>query len=103
MLLFVDLSKAFDCVGHALLLHLQHVGFSATTLEWVLDYLFGRTQCVSVDNNSSALVEVKMGVPQGSVLGPILFIIYMNDLCVGLDLAMVHLHADDTVLYTVAL
>ena len=67
MLLFVDLSKAFDCVDHALLLHLQRIGFSATTLKWVLDYSSGRTQCVSVDNNSSALVEVKMGVPHGSV------------------------------------
>lgn len=73
--LFVDLSKAFDCVDHALLLqHLQHISFSDATL------MSGRIQCVSVDNNSSALVEVKMGVPQGSILGPLLLIIYTNNM-----------------------
>ena len=90
-------------MNHDLLLQrLQHIGFSDITLKWFLNYLSGRTQCVAVDSSSSDLGEVKMGVPQGVDLGPILFTIYINNLCVGLDSARVHLYADDTVLYTSA-
>uniref|UniRef100_A0A3B3TFJ6 Reverse transcriptase domain-containing protein n=1 Tax=Paramormyrops kingsleyae TaxID=1676925 RepID=A0A3B3TFJ6_9TELE len=101
--LFIDLSKAFDTVDHHLLLQrLKSIGFSHTVLNWFSNYLSGRTQCVAVDNFISPLLVVIMGVPHGSVLGPVLFSIYINNL--GLDLipSKVHFYADDTILYTSA-
>lgn len=71
-------------------------------LSWFSNYLSGRTQCVALDNCTSSLLEVKMGVPQGSVLGPILFSIYINNLGRDLKQTKVHLYADDTILYTSA-
>lgn len=101
--LFIDLSKAFDSVDHGLLLQrLNCIGFSNPVLSWFSNYLTGRTQCVSIDNYNSVPLTVKTGVPQGSILGPILFSIYINDLGVGLNPAKVHLYADDTIIYTIA-
>jgi hypothetical protein len=101
--LFIDLSKAFDTVDHHLLLQrLQSIGFSTTVLSWFTNYLSGRTQCVALDNCTSSLLEVKMGVPQGSVLGPILFSIYINNLGRDLKQTKIHLYADDTIMYTSA-
>lgn len=102
--LFIDLSKAFDTVDHHLLLQrLQNIGFSSNVLKWFSNYLSGRTQCVALDNCTSSLLEVKMGVPQGSVLGPILFSIYINNLGFNLNQPKAHLYADDTILYTSAM
>lgn len=101
--LFIDLSKAFDTVCHDLLLErLKSIGFSPSVIKWFSNYLSGRTQCVTVGNCSSSSLEVKMGVPQGSILGPILFSIYINNLGAGLSPTKVHLYADDTILYTFA-
>lgn len=101
--IFIDLSKAFDTVDHDLLLkRLQRIGFSDTVLRWFSNYLSDRTQCIVIDNYTSTSLEVTMGVPQGSVLGPILFSLYLNDLGRDLKAAKVHLYADDTILYTTA-
>ena len=101
--LFIDLSKAFDTVDHHLLLQrLQSIGFSSTVLNWFSNYLSGRTQCVALDNCTSSMLEVKMGVPQGSVLGPILFSIYINNLGLDLNQTKANFYADDTILYTSA-
>lgn len=101
--IFIDLSKAFDTVDHHHLLErLQITGFSSTVLRWFSNDLSGRTQCIVIDNYTSSSLEVTMGVPQGSVLGPILFSLYINDLGRELQQAKVHLYADDTILYTTA-
>ena len=100
--LYLDLSKAFDTVNHNILLNkLDHYGIRGHTLAWFESYLTNRKQYVLVDNNKSELGKITTGVPQGSVLGPLLFIIYMNDICnvIKNNTAKLMLFADDTNLF----
>ena len=95
----LDSSKAFDVVPHQRLLEkLQHYGINGHILMWISEFLFGRTQCVVVDGAASSWSAVESGVPQGTVLGPLLFLLYINDLpdCVKSE---VRLFADDCLLY----
>ncbi|CAB3220285.1 unnamed protein product [Arctia plantaginis] len=98
---FLDLQKAFDTVSTPILLtRLENVGIRGVALEWFTDYLTGRSQCVRVAGIESDGAVCRYGVPQGSTLGPTLFIIYVNELCnvatrSNMDIIM---FADDTVL-----
>jgi len=74
-------------------------GISGQTNEWIQDFLFGRTQHVVVDGCSSSTKQVLSDVPQGSVLGPCLFLFYINDIAKDLH-STVHLFADDTMIYS---
>lgn len=94
---FYDLSKAFDCVRHDLLLDkLQYYKFHDNSRRLIKSYLEDRYQIVRVDGVSSAEARMNIGVPQGSVLGPILFLIFNNDLPLGERVAQYTLFADDT-------
>jgi hypothetical protein len=94
--IFCDLRKAFDTVDHEILLtKLYNIGVQGQELKWFKNYLAGRNQFVVINGKSSSLREILLGVPQGSILGPLLFLIYINDLASISDL-FASLFADDT-------
>ena len=97
---FLDLSKAFDTVSHdILLLKLEHYGIRGTPLKLLESYLSNRHQFVTVNGYKSKTKEINIGVPQGSVLGPLLFLIYINDLPLSTRNMKSILFADDTTLF----
>ena len=97
--LVMDFSKAFDKVGHQRLIHkLDFYGIRGSTNQWIGSFLHDRKQTVVVDGESSSYVDVLSGVPQGSVLGPSLFLFYINDINENLQ-STVRLFADDTICY----
>ena len=98
--IFIDLQKAFDTVNHEILLKkLEHYGIRDTPLTWFKSYLCNRRQLVSINGYSSSLCNITCGVPQGSVLGPLLFLIYINDLPNATSVLSFFLFADDTNIY----
>ena len=98
--LFLDFSKAFDTINHNILLHkLAHYGIRGKALEWYRSYLGNRKQFVSVNGHESSTAPVTCGVPQGSLLGPLLFIIYVNDIQNSSSILSFILFADDSNLF----
>ena len=98
-LILLDFSKAFDKVSDKkLALKLHDYGIRGPALKWVKDFLDNRQQSVIVNGSSSEPIPVSSGVPQASVLGPFLFLIYINDLPMNVK-SKVRLFADDTALY----
>ena len=100
--IFIDLQKAFDTVDHQILLKkLEYYGVRGLANNWFRSYLTNRKQYVSVNGFDSSEKLMKYGVPQGSVLGPLLFLIYINDLNKEIKFSLGHHFADDTnLLYT---
>ena len=98
-IILLDFSKAFDKVKHSeLLWKLHQYGIRGQVLGWIRAFLGSRSQRVVLDGEESESIPVTSGVPQGSILGPILFLIYINDLQDGI-FSQVRLFADDTALY----
>lgn len=96
---FIDLRKAFDTVNHTILTSkLKYIGL-ALFEPWINDYLSSRIQCTFANNTLSTKTKVVCGVPQGSILGPLLFLIYINDMEEITKELKVRLYADDTVIY----
>ena len=96
-LIFIDLRKVFDTVDHAILLKkLKKYGVNGLEHEWFTSYLDKRRQVCRINGTSSQLTEVTCGVPRGSCLGPLLFLIYINDLPFSLQKSNVSMYADDT-------
>lgn len=99
--IYTDFSKAFDTVSHGLLIHkLNLMGFPPGLLRWISSYLSGRTQRVKFKSSLSRVINVSSGVPQGSHLGPILFVLYLNDLPSIIRSSLILMYADDVKLFS---
>ena len=97
--IILDFSKAFDTVPHQRLCQrLDHYGIRSSTLGWISKWLTQRTQCVVVDGESSRDVSVTSGVPQGTVLGPLMFLLYINNIAESTT-SSIKLFADDAILF----
>ena len=95
--IFIDLSKAFDTLDHEILISkLNHYSFRGTANKWFYSYLEKSKQFVTVDSVSSDTIIIKCGVPQGSILGPLLYILYANDIMNVSQLVNLILFANDT-------
>ena len=98
--IYIDLSKAFDTLNFDILLYkLSYYGVTGTTLKLIESYLTNRVQYVKYDTHQSTLKQIKTGVPQGSILGPLLFSIYINDLVTVNSKFKFVMYADDTTIY----
>ena len=98
--MFVDFKKAFDTVDHNILkCKLSAAGISGEFHEWIVSYLSNRSQYVTINGVRSRLRPTEIGVPQGSLLGPRLFAIYVNDLPDSSATGFIHMFADDTTIY----
>ena len=95
-----DITKCFDTINHAILLKkMSFYGFRDHASKWFQSYLYKREQIVSCQNQLSGKCQLQIGVPQGSVLGPLLFLIYVNDINRHVHLGSCNLYADDTLIY----
>ena len=98
-IIFLDFAKAFDSVPHDLIVHkLKTFGFGSNLLQWIENYLQGRYQSVMIEGQVSSPLPVTSGVPQGSIIGPLLFVLYINDIC-DVCTSFMKLYADDAKLY----
>src|ERR1700690_2401056 len=95
--IFIVLSKAFDTINHSILLDkLSYYSIRGIALDWFRSYLHSRQQYVFLNGVSSALKHIDCGVPQGSILGPLLFILYINDIINCSEILSLILFVDDT-------
>lgn len=100
ILILLDFSRAFDTINHQVLIAiLQYIGLSNDAIILLRNYISNRKQKVVLDGITSAVLELKNGVPQGSILGPLLFCIYISQITQMLEYTRVHQYADDTQIY----
>ena len=98
--LFIDFRKAFDMVDHSLLMKkVAHYRLSIASLNWFRSYLSTRVQSIKSDDGFSDFLELLSGVPQGSILGPTLFLLFINDLPLHLNHCLADLYADDNTIH----
>ena len=98
---YIDLRKAFDTVNHIILIKkIEKLGLSASTVKWLTSYFTNRKKCTVANGTTSEKAVITCGVPQGSILGPLLFLIYVNDLCHKIKNCNIKLYTDDTMIYT---
>ena len=99
--IYLDFAKAFDSVSHEKLIYkLQAYGICGDLLEWIKNFLFDRKQRVIIENSPSNYIHVASGVPQGTILGPLLFLIFINDMADEIFWSKIKLYADDSKVYS---